>query len=293
MHPSFPVYSIGHFINQPDNPTPFEITLFGQMEEPDVEDPHKHGFYEVIWIDAGQSRQIIDYADYCLLPQSLFFISPGQLHFFVEWEHLEGGSVLFTEDFFLLNQQNQDKLFELSFLDNFHAHPLLPLSAEGFAEIRQTIDWLIKEKSRPDYSPSIAQSMLHVLLSQIQRNIDSTRTSAYPKHYVITYKKFKRLIDEHFQYNLSVSAYAERLHLTQHHLNRICKQVCGKTAGEMIRSRSLLEAKRMLTFSDLSVSEIAAQLHIFDPSYFARQFRRETGATPAGFRKSMSEKYRL
>jgi hypothetical protein len=57
----FPHYSIGHFIHEPSNPTEFEITRFEAMVEPDIEDPHKHTFYEIIWFDDGRSIQTIDY----------------------------------------------------------------------------------------------------------------------------------------------------------------------------------------------------------------------------------------
>ena len=53
----FPVYSIGHFINEPDNPTNFEITRFESMAEPDVDDPHKHTFYEILWIEEGLKQE--------------------------------------------------------------------------------------------------------------------------------------------------------------------------------------------------------------------------------------------
>lgn len=293
MQQIFPAYSIGHFINQPGNRTGFEITRFEQMEEPNVDDPHKHTFYEIIWVDEGESRQAIDYYEYQLTPQSLFFISPGQLHFFEEWAHLEGGSVLFTEDFFLLNQQNRDKLFELSFLDNFYANPLLQPTKDNFRDIRHTIELLWNEKLRTNYSPAICQALLHGLLGQIQRCVDLQMSKSPLKKYVILYKRLKNLLEQHFTENLPVSEYASRLHITQHHLNLVCKAVTGKTAGEVIRARSLLEARRLLTFTDLSMSEIAARLHFFDASYFARLFRSHTGMSPAAFQKAMSEKYRI
>ena len=111
MHNVFPRYSIGHFINAPLSWTEFEIIRFEEMAEPAVEDPHTHAFYEILWVDAGQSNQAIDHREYQVRPQSLFFISPGQLHFFAEWEHLQGGSVLFTESFFRLNPRQPDPLF--------------------------------------------------------------------------------------------------------------------------------------------------------------------------------------
>jgi AraC-like DNA-binding protein len=292
MQKAFPIYSVGHFINQPHNPTGFEVILFEAMEEPQVEDLHKHTFYEIIWVDSGTSKQTIDYKEYGLVPQSLFFISPGQLHLFEQWEHLKGGSILFTEEFFLLNHQNQDKLFELSFLDNFHANPLLQPSQEHFTEIRHTIELLCKEKVRKDYSQPIAQALLHILVAQIQRCINGTQSRQLSKRSVLVYKELKVLLDVHFMENLSVSDYADKLHLTSHHLNVICKEVTGKTAGEVIRARSLLEAKRLLTHSDISVTEVASTLHFFDLSYFARIFRNETGLSPATFKKSISEKYR-
>lgn len=291
MQTTFPLYSIGHFINQPDNPTEFEITRFEQMEEPDVDDPHKHTFYEIIWIDSGKSRQTIDYIEYELSPASLFFISPGQLHLFEEWEPLRGGSILFSEDFFLLNQQDKDKLFELSFLDNFYANPLLKPTAENFADIRHTIELLCREQQRSDRSNTITQSLLHVLLAQIQRCIDLEDGQPLSKKYVILYKKLKSLLDQHFAENLPVSAYADKLNITQHHLNLVCKQVTGKTASDVVRSRSMLEAKRLITFSDLTITEVASQLNFLDSSYFARVFRSETGLSPVAFKQAMSEKY--
>ncbi|WAC12427.1 helix-turn-helix domain-containing protein [Dyadobacter pollutisoli] len=293
MQSIFPTYTIGHFINEPDSSTEFELMRFEQMEEPNVDDPHKHTFYEILWIDAGISRQAIDYAEYELKPQSLFFISPGQLHFFEEWEHLAGGSILFTEDFFLLNHQDKDKLFELSFLDNFYANPLLQLAKEDFDEIRHMIELLGREKQRKDSSAAICQSLLHVLLGQIQRRIETQAGKTTASKYVILYKKLKNLLDQHYRENRSVRAYAADLSITQHHLNLICKQVTGKTASEVIRSRSLLEAKRLLTFTQMTVSEVATQLGFFDPSYFARVFRDETGLSPTAFKQVMSEKYPL
>lgn len=293
MQPVFPLYSIGHFINQPASRTEFEIMRFESMDEPDVDDLHRHTFYEIIWVDAGRSRQTIDDQEYQLSPGSLFFISPGQLHSFEEWEPLRGGSILFTEDFFLLGQQNIDKLFELSFLDNFYANPLLRPNPADFGDIRQTIDLLDRERQRPDHAPTVSQPLLHVLVAQIQRCVDAQQEGPASKRYIVQYKKLKGLLDRHYADNQPVSFYASALNVTQHHLNLVCKQVTGQTASDVVRSRSLLEAKRLLTFTDLTVTEVASQLNVLDSSYFARIFRAETGQSPVAFKRAMSEKYRV
>ncbi len=71
---AFARYTIGHFLNQPDNPTAFALLRFEAMDEPQVDDVHRHLFYELIWVDAGQSQQVIDYQRYPVGAGSLFFI---------------------------------------------------------------------------------------------------------------------------------------------------------------------------------------------------------------------------
>jgi AraC family transcriptional regulator, transcriptional activator of pobA len=292
MKELFPFYSIGHFIGEPNNPTTFEITRFEEMEELDIEDPHKHTFYEILWFDEGISTQTIDYQEYKIEPKTLFFISPNQLHHFEEWQPLKGGSVFFTEDFFLLNHQDKEKLFEITFLDNFYEQPFLKPDEVTFSEIRQTIDLIVAEKKRKDYSDSIIQSLLNILLTQIQRAIDKNKKEKISKTYIVLYKKLKNLIEIHFKEPVKASEYAEKLNVTQHHLNLVAKQVTSKTTTELIRARSILEAKRLLTFTDCSVSEIAIELGYFDLSYFAKVFKSETNMSPLELRKAMSEKYR-
>ena len=262
------------------------------MEEPNVDDIHKHTFYEILWTEKGISKQTIDYKEYEVQPNSLFFISPNQVHQFEEWRPLKGGTILFTEDFFLLHHNNKDKLFELSFLDNFYSNPCIQLSKSNFAEIKQTIDLISKEQKRIDRSQTITQSLLHILLAQVQRCIDIATEKPISKKYLILFKQFKSLLDKHFAENKTVSFFAQQLHITTHHLNLITKEVTGKTASEVIRARSILEAKRLLTFTDKTVTEIAFELNYTDSSYFAKTFKAETNQSPIAFKTEMSEKYR-
>jgi len=292
MKDLFPFYTIGHFINEPTNRTEFEIMRFDEMEEPNVDDIHKHTFYEILWTEKGISKQSIDYKEYEVLPNSLFFISPNQVHQFEEWKPLKGGTILFTEDFFLLNHNNKDKLFELSFLDNFYANPCIHLDKRNFADIKQTIDLILSEQKRADKSQTITQSLLHILLAQIQRCIDTETDKPISKKYLILFKQFKNLLDKHFPQNKTTTFFAQQLHITAHHLNLITKGVTGKTASEVIRARSILEAKRLLTFTDKTVSEIAFELNYTDSSYFAKTFKAETNVSPMTFKTEMSEKYR-
>ncbi|MFY0689260.1 MAG: helix-turn-helix domain-containing protein [Cyclobacteriaceae bacterium] len=289
MQTSFPHYRIGHFINEPDNPSEFEITQFQDMDEPDVDDVHRHTFYEILWVDEGDSQQWIDHQTYELGPQSLFFISPGQVHEFEAWQPLKGGTIMFTADFFLLSGQDRNTLFEMSFLDNVYHHPKLELDQGQYAEIRKTIDLLINEGARKDRDETILRAQLLLLMAQIQRNLE--QRDPVNRRYVTLYKLFVAQLEQQFAKGLTAAQYAAELNITQHHLNRVVKHVTGRSTSQVIQERVVLEAKRLLTFTDLSVTEVAGTLGYYDSSYFAKVFKTKAGQSPLTFRE-MSEKYR-
>jgi AraC family transcriptional regulator, transcriptional activator of pobA len=187
MKDLFRSYTIGHFINQARRVTEFETTFFEEMEELDIDEVHKHTFYEILWVDEGSSRQTIDFQSYDLRPKSLFFISPGQVHEFESWQRLKGGTIMFTEGFFLQNQQNKDKLFELSFLDNVYFNPNLLLQCLDYITFRNYIDLLVAEKKRARPNEEILQSLLHILLLQVQRSIESTENINTTKRNIILF----------------------------------------------------------------------------------------------------------
>ena len=78
------------------------------------------------------------------------------------------------------------------------------------------------------------------------------------------------------------------LYITHNQLNAVCNNCLGRTAGELIREKIVLEAKRLLVNTDLSISEIADKLNFNDRSYFTKFFKKYTNVTPEEFKKSLS-----
>ena len=96
---------------------------------------------------------------------------------------------------------------------------------------------------------------------------------------------FRALVDRHFRQRLPVAYYAARLGTSQTHLNRICRAAFQESALGVIDRRVVLEATRDLTFTMLSVKQIAASLGFDDPAYFSRFFTKHVGVSPAHFRQ--------
>ena len=77
--------------------------------------------------------------------------------------------------------------------------------------------------------------------------------------------------------------------LRSDYLNSVCKFITGKTAGEMIRNRIILEAKRLLVNTQSTISQIAFELNFEDNSYFTKFFKSNAGVSPIDFRKNLNK----
>jgi len=100
----------------------------------------------------------------------------------------------------------------------------------------------------------------------------------------IVVKKFLQLVEENYQNNLTVNEYADKLSVTPNHLTQTVNQLTGKTSSQIIKAKQVLEIKRLLVHTNLSVTEIAGRLNFPDQSYFTRFFKRETGISPLQYR---------
>ena len=83
----------------------------------------------------------------------------------------------------------------------------------------------------------------------------------------------------------SVSYYADKMFLTAKHLSTVVKEISGKTAGEWIDSLVVLEAKALLKSSEMSIQEIADELHFANQSFFGKYFKHHTGMSPKEYRR--------
>ncbi len=98
------------------------------------------------------------------------------------------------------------------------------------------------------------------------------------------FRRFQQLIKE-ASLHQSIPAFAEQLHISPVHLNRICKAVAGKSAIEIVHQNLIQEAQKYLLHTSHSVSEIAYLLDFEYPNYFAKLFKKYVGLSPVEFRQ--------
>ena len=247
--------------------------------------PHKHSFYEILWIEQGTSHHMIDQHSFELSDDCLFFIAPGQVHELDHSEDVKGYSIMFTEEFLSLGHAQPDLLAGLSFLENTYSRPAFPVNQNQTANLTTILQSLHQETGRKDKSEAVIRHLLLAFLFNIQRLMADANQAENDNISVLTLKKFRKLIEEHYKKETRLSFFAAQLFITVPNLNEISKKITGKTAGELIRERIWLEAKRMLIHSHESVGQIAANLGFKDFSYFSRQFKKQEGISPATFKK--------
>ena len=120
-------------------------------------------------------------------------------------------------------------------------------------------------------------------------NLTEKRGDQVSNSYNITFlRNYEKLIDMNYLDLRLPKEYAALLYVTPNHLNALCNDVLGISAGEVIRNRIALEAKRMLINFSLTVKQIAYQLNFEDNSYFCKFFKKQTGLTPEAFRKQFN-----
>ncbi|UVL55369.1 helix-turn-helix domain-containing protein [Pseudomonas sp. B21-035] len=97
-------------------------------------------------------------------------------------------------------------------------------------------------------------------------------------------ERFNALVEQQFRQQPSVEGLAHEVGISVAHLNSICRELAGQSALQIIHQRLLLEAKRELIYTSLSIKQLADSLGFADPAYFSRFFRRLTGKAPSDFR---------
>jgi AraC-like DNA-binding protein/mannose-6-phosphate isomerase-like protein (cupin superfamily) len=286
---SIPVYSLQNFSKEQLN-RQFQVELFDTNRHFAVEYPHRHDFFEVLFLCKGSGKHIIDSNVYEVKPPCVFFLSPGQAHKIELSEDIEGYIFTFTADFYLYNHNNQNRLLEFPFFFTVKQNnPPLQLTEQNRMFLTTIFQTAIKElKNENHYSDELLRSLLDVILQYCNSRYEVTDTMLAKGKGHILVKRFFQLLEENYQNNLSVNEYASRLAITPNHLTQTIKELTGKTASSLIQEKQLLEIKRLLMHTNLTVTEISEKLNFSDQSYFTKFFKKQTGETPNVFRnKSM------
>lgn len=286
----FDVHDLMHFVSDDCGLELIELEeLYTHKQEGyDAFHPHFHSHYEIIWFFDSGGSHVVDFDENPVESNTLFFIAPGQVHSFDETPH-KGYILKFTTDF--LNEQAtiEKPLLSYHFLSTFIRIPYFHISSE---EQQRSIGNLFRairtELNRPfSYAHhEMLQSMMRIMLVYLERcvsvqdNFQINPTKTTHLHYI----DFRLMVEHEFTRMHLVQDYADHMNVSTKYLTRCVTECAQDSPLSIINGRILLEARRLLRYSDLTIKEIAFRLGFEDPSYFVKLFKRICHQLPGEFR---------
>ncbi len=199
------------------------------------------------------------------------------------------GSVLTVSETFLREQL----LREPEFQSLFAAPSLLEFSQSSreAALLRSSIERLASELAwqAPGHAAAVESQLLSILVALLRLDHgESGNRRVGDRRQAELVARFRQLLETDFHSNKPMDEYARALKVSPSRLRAACVEVTERSPLQLVQDRLLLEAKRLLLYSNMSVAEAGYYLGFDDPAYFTRFFTRAVGISPRGFRQRKS-----
>lgn len=255
--------------------------------------PHRTNFYHIFLFDNCQLTHYVDFTPIKIEPYTLLFIDKDRVHQFDKLLNYQGQVLVFTEDFFCTTE-NDIRFLKSSILFNDLADkPTIKLNKLDFEKYTNICESITEELSLP------ADNTKHILLKNLLHNFLLLADREKRKQGFTELKKgadldytllFRDLLESNYLKLKSVNDYAKLICISEKRLGQATAKVLGKSPKEIINDRILLETKRLLVHTNLSIKEIGQELGFEDPAYFVRYFKKNTETTPVEFRETYLKK---
>ena len=258
-----------------------------RMKHGESDIPHRHDYYTIIFFEKGEGTHIVDFTEYQIEDNSIYFIVPGQMHQVIPTSEPKGWTMKFTDEFLIANSIS-DKLINGIYLFNeFGQSPPLSINEAQmsvYLNIISQIDYF--SESLESYTQEAIGALMKLFFIQ-SNNHCSLQKNDNPQLMETTNQLlhlFKQLLNKHYTSMHMVSDYASKLNVTADYLNKTVKSITGKSAKDHIQSKIIIEAKRSLLFSEISSKELAYELGFEESAHFNNFFKKITAQTPSEFR---------
>jgi AraC family transcriptional regulator, transcriptional activator of pobA len=251
--------------------------------------PHSQNFFQI----GFQQRMLettfsLQSQSFSSLSNLLYFVAPQQVMSWVVKEQNQGFIVYFKRDFlsvfprlvedeFPFFKITETNLFQL---DAAGSEPFL----KHFMQIRHVFEHQTAEQK------GILQGLLLALLYRCKEVYDAQKidNQALTDQQVLV-QRFQNYVQKFFLQKRKIEDYAAMLHVTPNYLSAVVKEGTNRPAKSFLNERLLTEAKNLLTYTDMDISEIAFQLGFDEMTHFGRFFKKETNASPSEWRKKWAQ----
>ena len=267
-----------------------EFVLSDLSCQPSQDLLNKQGFYKIIWNQSDKTNISIDNYKLSLQAHEVVFCTPlNKVEIPIDSQGIY--AFIFNKEFFCI-QTHDDQVSCNGLLFFGSAQPQrIQLTETELSHFQ-----LMQEQSEEDFhiKDHLQGEMLRSLLKRLlimSTRIMSNRLpdKSISKAQIDIVRQFNILVEKHFREYHKVKDYANLLFKSPKTLSNLFLMYNDKSPLMMINERILLEAKRLLLYSDKSSNEIAVELGYKDGGHFSKFFKKHIGITPILFRKSKLE----
>ena len=252
---------------------------------------HSHSFCSIMWFFSGEGLHVIDFKEYRIEQNSIFFLSPNQLHTFCNLSGVKGVMMNFSEDFLLRINGDLQNRIKANLFNSANGLSFCKVSETVKEKLMFIVNMLKEESTTPyedeDLHASYLASLLSLFLIDTIRmgnwNEECLKGVVSPSYRV--FLSFSQMVEESFASYHDVKDYAKHLGVSLTTLSALVHQYANTTPLNIISNRIILEAKRLIRYSDMSIKQVSFKLGFEDVSYFIKYFRRSVGMSPTEFKK--------
>jgi AraC family transcriptional regulator, transcriptional activator of pobA len=251
------------------------------------DEPHHHGFEELIVGMEGTLEHFIDFKTEEIYAPYVSFVTKGKVHRVIP--KIKDGKcsawvLRFKSEFI------PETTFQL--YSYYHDHSNIQMAVgDCFNRLVILCEMIFMETQQSDPDYGVIRHLLSALFTMIEseRRKANTTAEATKKNQSITFTNFLKILEENFRRPEGVEFYAEKLFMSSRNLNLICQNILQQSVSEIIETRKLIEAKNLLASTDKPVSEIGYELGYNEKAYFTNVFKKKSGQTPTEFREEMKK----
>ncbi len=248
--------------------------------------PHRHAdLCQLLYVHKGRAQVEIEGQHHVLAPSAIQVIPPLCVHGFQFSPDVEGFVLTLAAP--LVAQLQAQLGGSMSALQRAASYPA--------GQDRDYINSLFNavQNEYVGAQPArdmLLQSLISVLLVWVTRQVIQRREARQvPQRGREYLSLFNQQVETRFREQPTVEQLAHKVGISVAHLNTVCRELSGQSALQIIHQRLLLEAKRLLIYTPMTVSEVADNLGFADPAYFSRFFRRLNGTSPSVFRAGRTD----
>jgi AraC family transcriptional regulator, transcriptional activator of pobA len=260
------------------------ITITPLNTATDLLQPRRIVKYVLVWCSSGSASIVVDENEFVLKANQVVTITSGQVHYFKKLKAAKGFIVEFTLDFFCKNDKDIELIFHNGLFCHFAMNEVITVNK---AVIENQLNSIKEELEKQPYQHFISiHSRIELILVAINRAKVKRGDEIWKPEAL--FLKFLEAVRNNFEHNYTVAQFAKMLSTTEIKLNELARLHAGKTAQNVICSLVASEAKRLLTYGNLSVKEVAYQLGFNDPFYFSNFFKKQTKLSPKLYKEKFA-----